>query len=83
MRVVSDRVWLELLRFVRVAVRWLAEMQRACLSTLAFISWKQMGRRGKTVPRGMYETYDPRLDDDLTNGMGPGAGLLLSMSFIH
>ena len=42
-----------------------------------------MGRRGKAVPRGMYETYDPRLDDEFTNGMGTGAGLLLSKSFVH
>jgi hypothetical protein len=44
-----------------MVMNWLAGWQtdkQARLSTLAFISWKQMGRRGKTVPRGMYELYD-------------------------
>jgi hypothetical protein len=32
------------------------------------------GAEEKTVPRGMYETYDATAYDDLTNGHGKGAG---------
>ena len=49
-----------------------AAARQACLSTLAFISRKQMGRRGKTVPRGMYETYDLRLVTILRMGWEQG-----------
>ena len=49
---VSDRVRLELLRFVREVVGEMAwqgcsETRQACLSTLALISWKQMRAEGK------------------------------------
>jgi len=65
-RVVFDRVRLELLCVVRlvVVVVCLAEVQRRhALSTFGIhiTGSKQMRRRGKTVPRGMYELHDLRL----------------------
>ena len=67
MRVVFDRVRLELLCVVRlvVVVVCLAEVQRRhALSTFGIhiTGSKQMRWREKTVPRGMYEFDDLRLE---------------------
>jgi hypothetical protein len=74
MRVVSDRVRLELLRVVRKVVRRLAETQRGKHAYRHWHSYSgsEWGRRGKTVPRGMYETYDLRLVTILRMGWEQG-----------